>query len=376
MKHFIKKITKAHAIVLTGIVAALIIFRLMLPYIVKTYLNKELADMGSYRGHVEDVDIWLIRGAYVINDFKIEKTGGKVPVPFLIAPKIDLSIEWKALLKGSVKAKVIFKEPVLTFVAGPTKETSQTGAGTNWTKPLHKLLPIDINKLEIHNGKIKYNDFHSTPKVDMYINHLELIATNLSNVENKEQPLPSDLTISGISIGDGNLSINGKINALKEVPDAYINIEFTNINLAGINDFATAYGKFNFENGKMDVFSEMTLKNNGQVDGYVKPILTKVEISNWKEDGNLMQKLWQASIGVTFEVFKNYPKDQFATKIPIEGNIDQKIDTELFPTLFGVLRNAFVEAYKKSIDNSVSFSGKDESDDKKKKFLLFKIKSD
>ena len=369
-----KRITKVHFIVLASIIILLIAVRIALPYIVKNYLNKELADMGTYTGHIEDIDIHLIRGAYVINELGIYKKGGAVPVPFLIAPKIDLAVEWGALLHGAVKARVIFKQPVLTFVAGPTKETSQTGAGTDWTKPLHKLLPIDINKLQIQDGKIKYNDFHSTPKVDMYIDHLELIATNLSNVENKDQPLPSDLTINGTSIGGGNLNLTGKMNVLKEVPDADINMKFINIDLVGINNLATAYGKFDFERGKMDVFSEMTLKNNGQVDGYVKPILMKVKILNWKDDGNLMQTLWQAAVGLTFEAFKNHPKDQFATKIPIKGNIDQKIDTDIFTTIIRVLRNGFIEAYKKSLDNSVSFSGGDKDEDKDKKFLFIKVK--
>jgi hypothetical protein len=371
---FFKKISKVHFIVLASIIVLFVAVRIALPYIVKNYVNKELADMGTYTGQVEDIDIHLIRGAYVINGLKIDKKGGKVPVPFLIAPKIDLSVEWKALLKGSVKAKVIFKEAVLTFVAGPTKETSQTGEGTDWTKPLHKLLPIEINKLEIHDGRINYNDFHSTPKVDMFIKDLELVATNLSNVENKNQPLPSDLTINGTSIGGGNLSLTGKINVLKQVPDADIKMKFININLTGINNLATAYGKFDFERGKMDVFSEMTLKNNGKVDGYVKPILMNVKILNWQEDKNFSQQMWQAAVGLTFEAFKNHPKDQFATKIPIEGNINTKIDTDIFTTIIRVLRNGFVEAYKKTLDNSVSFSGGNKDEVKDKKFLFFKIK--
>jgi len=370
--NFLKKISKAHFIVFTSFVILLIVFRLALPFIVKSYLNKELADMGTYKGHIEDIDISLIRGAYIIKDLKIDKASGKIPVPFLVAPKIDLSIEWAALLKGAIKAKVIFKEPVLTFVSGPTKETSQTGIGTDWTKPLHKLLPIDINKLEIHDGKIKYKDFYSTPKVNMYINQVEMLATNLSNIENKEQVLPSDVTISGTSIGNGDLSITGKINVLKEVPDADMNMKLTNVNLVEVNDLVRAYGKFDFEKGTMDLFSEMTLKNNGNVDGYVKPILMNVQIFDWKEDGNLLQTMWQAAMGTTFAVFKNYPKEQFASKIPIKGNIDQKIEPELLPAFFGVLRNAFVEAYKKSLDNSVSFAGN--TDDQKKHLLFFNEK--
>ncbi|MGN6647800.1 MAG: DUF748 domain-containing protein [Cytophaga sp.] len=372
---FFKNLSKKKKIVtitLSVIIVGLIIFRLLLPTIVKNYLNKTLADMGEYSGHVNDVDIWLIRGAYVINGLEINKTSGKVPVPFLIAPVIDLSVEWKALFKGAVKAKVTFDDPELTFVAGPTKETSQTGAGTDWTEPLDKLLPIDINKFQIHNGKIKYNDFHASPKVDIFINRLELLATNLSNVEDKEKALPSELIISGSSIGGGNLSLKGHMNVLKQVPDADINMEFTNISLTALNDFAKAYGKFDFEKGKLSIYSEMSVKD-ANVSGYVKPVLEDVDVLNWDEDGpTFMQKLWQAAVGTTFEVFKNHPKDRFATKIPVEGKLDKKIDTDIFTTVVRVVKNAFIEAYKKSLDDSVSFNNNGE--EKEKKFLFFKVK--
>ena len=366
------KTKKIITITLTFIIVVLIIFRLLLPTIVENYLNKTLADMGEYTGHVEDVDIWLIRGAYVINGLEINKTTGKVPVPFLKAPAIDLSVEWKALFKGAVKAKVVFFEPELNFVSGPTKETSQTGAGTDWTEPLHKLLPIDINKFQIHNGKIKYNDFHASPKVDIFINKLELLATNLSNIEDKGKSLPSELTISGSSIGGGNLSLKGHINVLKQVPDADINMEFTNINLTALNNFTKAYGKFDFEKGKLSVFSEMSVKN-GNVDGYVKPVLENVSVLNWSKDGpTLMQKLWQAAIGATFEIFKNHPKDRFATKIPIEGKLNQKIETDVFTTIVRVVKNAFIEAYQKTLDGTVTFDNNGE--EKENKFLFFKVK--
>ena len=368
----LSKKKKILTITLTVIIVGLIVFRLLLPTIVKNYLNKALADMGEYSGHVNDVDIWLIRGAYVIKGLEINKTSGKVPVPFLIAPAIDLSVEWKALFKGAVKAKVIFDDPELTFVAGPTKETSQTGAGTDWTEPLDKLLPIDINKFQIHNGKIKYNDFHASPKVDIFINRLELQATNLSNIEDKEKSLPSELIVSGSSIGGGNLILKGHMNVLKQVPDADINMEFTNINLPALNDFAKAYGKFDFEKGKLSIYSEMSVKD-ANVSGYVKPVLEDVDVLNWDEDGpTFMQQLWEAAIGTTFAVFKNHPRDRFATKIPVEGKLDQKIDTDVFTTVVRVVKNAFIEAYKKSLDNSVTYSNNEE--EKEKKFLFFKVK--
>ena len=57
-------------IVLISIISILIIVRLILPYVVLKFVNKKLAGLKEYYGHVEDIDIALIRGAYKINNIK------------------------------------------------------------------------------------------------------------------------------------------------------------------------------------------------------------------------------------------------------------------------------------------------------------------
>ena len=52
--------------------------------------------------------------------------------------------------------------------------------------------------------------------------------------------------------------------------------------------------------------------------------------------------------GVT-KLFKNQAKDQFATRVTISGNIDQK-NVSAMEAIVGILRNAFVEAYKPNLE--------------------------
>ncbi len=79
------------------VVVLLIALHIALPYMVRDYLNGKLADMGDYRGQITDVDLALWRGAYKINGLKIVKVDGKVPVPFVNAPLIDLAVSWHSL---------------------------------------------------------------------------------------------------------------------------------------------------------------------------------------------------------------------------------------------------------------------------------------
>jgi hypothetical protein len=359
-------------IILFSLFGLLIIGRLMLPTLVKNYVNKVLSNMDGYTGSIDDIDIWIIRGAYVIKDLKLDKINGKIPVPFITAKTIDLSIEWRALFKGAVKGKAIFNEAYLNFVAGPDKSSSQTGAETDWTAELKKLLPIQINRFEIHNSKISYLDFHSKPKVDVHINSFNLIATNLSNLDNPDDKLPSVLNAEGITMGHGKLFITGNMNVLKEIPDAAIKLKLTDLDLPALNNLFKAYGKFEFEKGTFSVFSELSL-DNSHVLGYVKPIMVKMNVKNWQEEkGNALQKLWVVIVGVTFDVFKNHPKDQFATKVPIEGDLNN-IKPGIINALINIIHNGFIKAYDSSFDNTVTFGHSKEKEDKNI-FDIFKKK--
>src|SRR5450631_3271903 len=151
-RHPLTRKRKIVYIVLGSLLIVLIALRIALPYILLKLVNKELANIPGYTGHVDDLDVALIRGAYVLKDMKLEKTGGKVPVPFFSADVIDLSLEWKAIFHGAVDGKIKVEHPVLNFVKGPTEATSQTKIDSSWTDVVKKLMPLKINRLEIDGG--------------------------------------------------------------------------------------------------------------------------------------------------------------------------------------------------------------------------------
>jgi hypothetical protein len=59
------------------------------------FANKSLAGMNGYYGHIKDIDLAIIRGAYKINSIYISKADtltGK-QTPFFASSEIDLSVE-------------------------------------------------------------------------------------------------------------------------------------------------------------------------------------------------------------------------------------------------------------------------------------------
>lgn len=103
--------------IILGVVIALLIFRLFLPGIVKNYVNKKLNELPGYSGHVEDIDISLYRGAYVIKWLLLKKKTDPEKYPFLKIARADLSLQWGALFHGRLVGKVLLDEPVMHILA-------------------------------------------------------------------------------------------------------------------------------------------------------------------------------------------------------------------------------------------------------------------
>jgi len=110
--------------ILIGIAAAVLLLvaaRVALPFAVEDYINRKLAALQAYDGHVGDIDIHLWRGAYSLDDIVIVKSGAARPVPFFKARRLDLSVEWRSLLRGSIVAEAVFDAPEINLVQAEDK---------------------------------------------------------------------------------------------------------------------------------------------------------------------------------------------------------------------------------------------------------------
>ena len=357
-KRFIKKLKLVY-IVIALLILAIIVLRLSLPGMVKNYVNKKLNELPGYTGHVDDIDIHLIRGAYAINNLILKKKTDLAKYPFLTITHTDLSLEWGAIFKGRLVGVVELDQPVIHILA--TEEIAKEPSKDSWTKTVKALMPININRLQVNNGKFAYLDFQKKPNTDLHIERMQLTALNLENVEKNGNTLPSTLTVSGTSIGNGQLKINAKVNVLKNIPDFEAGLQLTKVNLLALNGFLEANLKFDIERGDIDIFSKLKLTNS-EMDGYIKPFISNLKVLDVKKDikkkGGILRVAKKAVIGLFAKVVKNPKTKKIATIIPIKGNIkDPK--TSGWATFVGILKNAFVQAFHESISNEIK--GKDQA---------------
>jgi hypothetical protein len=272
-----------------------------------------------------------------------------VPVPLLDAPQIDLSISWREAFRGSLVGEVVFEHPQLNFVDGGKRGASQTGKGVGWREKLEELFPLRINAITIHDGEVAFRNLNSKPAVDLRAVALEASVYNLTNVRDIKGRRDADIDATAKILGEAPMEFRARFDPWGALDDFTMRLRITDIELPRLNDFTRAYARLDFEDGRGEFVMELDAAD-GALRGYAKPLLHDINVLSWEQDvkqdhDNPLELLWEGLSGAVTGVFKNHPKDQFATRIPIEGRLDNP-QLPTFQAIVNVLRNAFVKAYE------------------------------
>ena len=347
-------------IVLLSILVILIILRIALEPIVEHYANASLSDIDGYSGSISDVDINLYRGAYQVDGLQIAKVNNGNQEPFLSIDTLDLSIEWRSLWEGALVGEVILAHPVLNFVTSQEDSDTtqnQTGEDVDWQKQLEDFMPLTLNRFEIKDGNVTYRDLSIDPTIDASLDQLYLVANNLSNV-NDTSYLPASLKAKAITIGQGEVDLDMQMNFLRQIPNLKADFKINHVDLTTLNDFIQAYGNFDVQEGEFTMISELSI-DDGQLDGYIKPFFENLDVFEFEEDvvedKGFFGKIWEALVGVGAEVVENQSRDEVATKVPIQGNLNSP-SPDVSATVYNVLRNAFVDAIEKEFDRQAQLA--------------------
>ncbi|MBN8611958.1 MAG: DUF748 domain-containing protein [Deltaproteobacteria bacterium] len=343
--------------VLLGILGVLVLARLALPWVLKTVINDRLAQMDGYTGRVLDVDVSLLRGAYTLDDLRIERIDRDVPVPFVEAESIDISLEWLALLQGKVVAELVVEHPVLNFVNG---RGGQTGEGNDWRQTVDDLVPITINHLAIHDGEVHYRDFGSRPSVDVVAANLEVEATGLStHYEEGSERLPAHVEVTSRVQRSGQLRAAIDLDPWDERPTFDLALSLEHLRARELNRFLRAYAWVDAEQGEFYCYSEISSRR-GAFRGYVKPMVEHLSLFRWGEDDDVFHQIADLFVQLVVDLFENHGTDRFATRVNVSGTIDQP-GVNGFEAVVGVLRNTFIEAFEHGLERGPSHWHRDRS---------------
>ena len=343
--------------------------RLCLPYAGRYYVNHQLNKDPAYRGSVDQIGIHLWRGAYTAKALKIEKADGQKTYPFLAAQEIHIGVSWQELFKGKIATKLAVNDFEVNIVQEETKKDGKKEKKVNvgdqskqenkeeaqgWQKVFKSLVPINVGKLELTSGTIHYRDLASDPKVDIYLDNVEIKGENLTNSARADKNLYGKVAMKARMMKSGKLEIDLCVDPLSTPVEFKLTCKLADLDLVNLNPFFTAYGKFDVKRGQFQLYSEMASADK-KIEGYFKPIIKNLQVSEFEKDREkgLGHAVWQKIVAAVGSIFKNHEKNQQAAKIPFSGKYDD-FNFDLIQTFTSILENLLIKPILPNLENTVS----------------------
>jgi hypothetical protein len=340
-------------IALLGVVLLLVAARIALPFLVEDIANRKLAALDSYDGHVGDIDIHLWRGAYSIDDIEIVKSGASRPAPFFRSDRVDLSVEWRSLFRGSIVSEASFLGPELNLVQGKSEADSQLGKEENWNARLEEMFPFRFNTIQVSNGTIRFLAPGISTRDAITARHVNGSISNLTNVLDTGKETFADFRVTADVLDGAPAKVAGSANAFAAQPTFDVNLEVKKVQLPQVNPWLREYIKADAEAGKFELYMELAAAE-GKFKGYAKPILQDVDLyRSGEEEQSALKRFWEGFLDFAANALENQDADQVAARIPFSGTIKDP-ETSLFATIASVLRNAFISAFARSLEGSIT----------------------
>jgi hypothetical protein len=345
--------TRKTLVIVIAVAVLLVAARLAMPYAVEEYVNDKLASLDSYQGSIGEVDIHLWRGAYSIDDIEIVKTGATRPVPFFRSDRLEFSVEWRSLIRGSLVSEASFLSPELNLVHAKSPAGSQLGDEENWNARLEELFPFRFNTVLVSDGIVRFLAPGIRTQDAITARRVNGSVSNLTNVVESGKPTFADFHITAEVLDGAPAVINGSVDAFAAVPTFDVNMEVKQVALPKANPWLREFIKADAEAGSFELYLELAAAD-GRFAGYAKPILENVDLYRaGEEEHSAFRRIWEGFLDFAADVLENPDADQVAARIPFSGTLENP-RTSLFATISSVLRNAFISAFARSLEGSIT----------------------
>jgi hypothetical protein len=342
------------AAIVIGVLAVIgVAARLAAPMLLERYVNRQLADMGEYRGTISGVELQVLAGGYVLRDLTIVDADSVGDTPFVAMPAMDLTLQWRALFRGRAVGEVVMHDAVLNFVQGPSDEQQQLGGGVNWPQEIRDLFPFRLNVVEARNGLVTFRAPGISTNDSLTIRDFQMRLRNLTNVQGVEAPAFAEIDVRGGIMGNAPIALTGRIDPNEMTPTFDIDLSIEGARLVDVNPWLREFLKVDAEMGVFSMYAELA-SAEGRFEGYVRPILEDPQFVDANEDEKgPFRKAWEGLVNVAAKILENRQEEQVATQIPLRGEIEDP-DVDILTTMVNLLRNAFVAAFSHSLEGSIN----------------------
>jgi hypothetical protein len=243
--------------------------------------------------------------------------------------------------------------PNINLVRADTEAQSQLGQGVNWAGTLESSFPFRFNTVRMHDGTITFRAPGIRAEDAIKATKVEGEITNMTNVVPAGHEAFAGFRGTATVLDTGSAAIVGRANPWAETPTFDVNLTVKNVQLPKVNPWLRQYIKADAEKGDFELYTELAAAG-GRFKGYAKPIMREVDIyESGEPEPNPFKRLWEGLVDFAANVLEDKETGQVAARIPFSGTIKNP-DAGLLETVVSVLHNAFVSAFARSLEGSVS----------------------
>lgn len=313
--------------------------------------RRALSSVPGYAGSFEDAHVSIIPlFQYEVTKLKLEPSDRSRPT--LYAEDMVASLDWKWLLRRKIRiAASVFKG---NLVLRETQGKAGTATIPDLSGIITRLAPGQLHRVQVRHSELTYvfrnekdekgkeqqaaEGRSTVPK--LWIHDVEATIENLAT-------RPEFVEGATTFAMTGTLNKSGKMTLFATADPLAKGITFAGQMAIKGFDLRDAYNLVDsksdvaFGKGTLDLLARFGCKA-GKLTGAVQPVIKNAEIKAAKEDFGTKVKAWAANLGVDLLSDRVPGRNAVSTVVPIEGNLtDPQI--QLWPTIFGVFRNAFVQ---------------------------------
>jgi hypothetical protein len=329
-----------------AVVLLLVAARAALNPFVARHTRQVLADLKGYRGSFDDVSVSLLHLSYTIDGLKLVQVptppGGSQKRPFFFAQRIEIGLHFRDLVhKHELVGDVQIDRPKLNLIAGKSQSTSQTKvADPELGDKIKKLSPLEVERIQLRDAEVAFTDDTTQGSPSIWLHQLDGTLENLATRVGLSHGEPTTLAASGTLQNTGNVSIFVTADPLSKKLGFSGRASVEGLALRDVGNFLVQKADVAPTRGSIDLFAEFDA-HDGRIAGGVKPVLKNADLKPAKGGLGPTVKAWVADAALRIFSDRVPGRNAVAAVVPMQGTVDGP-QAQLWPTLWGVLRNAFV----------------------------------
>lgn len=206
---------------------------------------------------------------------------------------------------------------------------------------LRKVTPLDVDHIDIVDGQVAFIDVSRPERPELWLHDLQLSVENLTTRLHLAEGRPVLLTATGTLANSGTVSIFITADPFEKGLTFSGRASVVALQTSELYKFIEPATKLQVPHGTVDIFVEFDCRN-GALTGGVKPVLKNVEVRPGSKNPWTVLKAWASDVALRIFSDRVQERNAVATVLPIKGSLTDP-DLQLWPAIFGVMRNAFVE---------------------------------